>query len=86
MRFGEAVKASLNLSRTRCSLQVWKLECFSPEYNLSHCPWWEALGAPVGMVLVPEEDGGSRAYRGVMVAGCPMGEAGFVDVWLRAPR
>ena len=36
------------------------------------------------MVLVPEEDGGSRAYRGVMVAGCPMGEAGFVDAWLRA--
>ena len=78
-RFGEAVKASLNLE-----MQVSKLECFSPEYNLSHCPWREALGAPVGMVLVPEEDGGSRTYRGVMVAGCPMGEAGFVDAWLRA--
>ena len=80
MRFGEAVKASLNLSRCKVS----KLECFSPEYNLSHCPWREALGAPVGMVLVPEEDVGSRAYRGVMVAGCPMGEAGLVDAWLRA--
>ena len=45
-RFGEAVKASLNLE-----MQVSKLECFSPEYNLSHCPWREALGAPVGMVL-----------------------------------
>ncbi|EOD35792.1 hypothetical protein EMIHUDRAFT_227351 [Emiliania huxleyi CCMP1516] len=55
-RFGEAVKASLNLE-----MQVSKLECFSPEYNLSHCPWREALGAPVGMVLAGFVDAWLRA-------------------------
>ena len=58
-RFGEAVKASLNLE-----MQVSKLECFSPEYNLSHCPWREALGAPAAERFLDRSTPGGGRERG----------------------
>ena len=60
---------------TDLEMQQAKYACWSPEYDLDTCTFREALGAPVGSIMLQD---GSEA-RGVLVGGVPIGEPAFVE-------
>jgi len=73
-RFADAVRASLFLE-----MQPAKTFCYSPSYDLEHCPFRQRVGAQIGSVALPD---GSAAH-GLLVGGVPIGAAEYVGEVLR---
>lgn len=74
-RFAATLKEMTDLE-----VQPTKYSCYSPEYDLTACPWRERVGAPVGV----EEDEHGRAVYGIIVAGVPIGQPDYRRVVLAA--
>jgi hypothetical protein len=72
-RFANTLKAMTDLE-----VQPTKYSCYSPEYDLENCPWRARVGAPIGV----DEIG--RGFRGIIVAGVPIGQADYRRVALDA--
>ena len=84
-RFAAAVQQMAGLV-----MQVGKLTCWSPEYELEHCPFRRQMGVTRGSLNLPrypDLSGGplpeERGY-GVMVGGVPIGDAYYVHESLRS--